>query len=121
MGNIIGNQNSDTQHLLEELEKAVIRLDHFSKLDNHGRKESYRLQQLIQSLKNRLLKNPKPTTHLLANQINQALLDNPDGDGVIVRVLIDPKAKIEKCSILDFHLSNESNISINPKNLNYEN
>jgi 3-phosphoglycerate kinase len=115
MENIIESQNNDTQYLLEELEKAVIRLDHFSKLDNHGRKESYRLRHIVEALKDRLLKNPKPTTNLLANQINQALKDNPYGGGVVVRVFRDINSKIEKCSIIDIYLNNQSKETTNPK------
>lgn len=46
----------------------------------------------------------KPTTKRLKNKINQALIENQDGDGVIVRVVKNPEYKIEKCSLLNFYI-----------------
>ena len=115
MENISQSQDNDVLYMIDELEKKGLRMEHFSNLDSKDRKEVYELNSIIMSLRNRLVRNPKPTTNLLANQINQALKDNPYGGGVVVRVFRDINSKIEKCSIIDIYLNNQSKETTNPK------
>jgi len=51
------------------------------------------------------MREPRPSTQNLADQLNKALLENPDGDGVILKVFKNIDSKVEKCSIMNFYLS----------------
>lgn len=50
----------------------------------------------------------KPTTIRLKDAINQALIENEHGDGVLLWILKNKDAKKEKCSLVKLYLNGNS-------------
>lgn len=68
------------------------------------------LAEAIEQIEDIILKEtkkPKPALNRLGIKLNEALIKNPYGDGVVLRVFKKRDGKIEKCTILNFIISEE--------------
>jgi len=76
----------------------------YENLSSHLKFEIENAYYILDTILKDQNKDLKPTTNRLKNLINQALIKNQHGDGVIVRVLKHKASKIEKCSLLNFYI-----------------
>jgi hypothetical protein len=105
MENLIHNKENYIISDVEHLERNLLKLQHFHKLDSKTRICVSEMLDILISLNKKLNREPRPSTQNLADQLNKALLENPDGDGVILKVFKSPDSKVERCSIMNFYLS----------------
>jgi hypothetical protein len=105
MENLIHNKENYILSDVEHLERSLLKLQHFHKLDSKTRICVSEMLDILISLNKKLNREPRPSTQNLADQLNRALLENPDGDGVILKVFKSPDSKVERCSIMNFYLS----------------
>lgn len=106
MENFIHSQDNSILSDIERLERMFLKLDHFANLDSKSRIQIREMEQTIKSLKAKFCKKPKASTLKLAELLNNCLIQNPYGDGVVLRVFKTPNANLEKCSIANFYLNN---------------
>lgn len=97
--------NYGFQNRIIQILKIINYLLRNEKLGNRCRMNLDECYQLLAELYDNEKQSLKPTTRRLKNQINQALLENKYGDGVIVRILKKQDYKIEKCSLLNFYIN----------------
>jgi hypothetical protein len=105
MENLIHDKENYILSDVEHLERSLLKLQHFHKLDSKTRICVSEMSNILFSLNKKLKREPRPSTQNLADQLNRALLENPDGDGVILKVFKSPDSKVERCSIMNFYLS----------------
>ena len=105
MENLIHDKENYILSDVELLERSLLKLQHFHKLDSKTRICVSEMLDILISLNKKLNREPRPSTQNLADQLNRALLENPDGDGVILKVFKSPDSKVERCSIMNFYLS----------------
>lgn len=98
----------DRDHSLINKLKEIIKHLHVllmsGKVKGEVRFEIENIIQLLESTLKSECAELKPTTLRLKDAINQAILENEHGDGVMVMVLKNKNAKIEKCSLLKMYL-----------------
>lgn len=99
------DSNYKLQKSLVQVLKIIHNLLRSENLRDRCKFELENTVQLLADLLNDEKQLFKPTTKRLKEEINQALLKNKHGDGVIVRVLKNQEYKIEKCSLLNFYIN----------------
>lgn len=84
--------------------KIIFNILRNAKLENRCRADLNLCYELLISMLNKEKQPLKPTTRRLTENINQTLLENKDGDGVLVLITTKPDYKFERMSKLNFNI-----------------
>lgn len=90
---------------LSKLAEVLRSLTYYESIKGHAKLRILEANEITDYLLYMEQNSLSPSTMRLKNQINNALLENQYGDGVIVRILKNKASKIEKCSLLNFYIN----------------
>ncbi|NEV93457.1 hypothetical protein G3567_04740 [Psychroflexus sp. YR1-1] len=92
------------QKTITKILKIIFNILRNMKLENRCRADLNLCYELLVGILNKEQRPLKPTTRRLREEINQTLLENKDGDGVLVVISTKPDYKFERMSKLNFNI-----------------